>query len=273
MKLYRAMVVERFRPCSDTRDRPRQSENSHLPRNISVHNGNQSLVLVLFPITKPGFVTQKCAGLCLRRGVTMVVNLLLEVFRRPAPESAGDISASPNVENGSKTSDGTLSRSVWRFGAIALVIAISCIVPESFAQPAKGSIDVPPGSKLLLRVVGRGDQVYGCLNGSWALKAPDAKLLNQGGSVIGRHFAGPTWQLQDGSWVKGKAIATKIAPDANSVPWLLLESVGGTGQLKAVRFIQRTATKGGDAPAVSCSDNATLRVPYSATYSFYETEK
>ncbi|HEX4168600.1 MAG TPA: DUF3455 domain-containing protein, partial [Bryobacteraceae bacterium] len=99
---------------------------------------------------------------------------------------------------------------------------------------------------------------------------PDAKLLNQEGSVIGRHFAGPTWQLNDGSRIKGKVVAKQVAPDATAVPWLLLESVGGTGRFGAVRFIQRTGTHGGNAPDDSCSQNATRRVPYTATYSFYE---
>jgi hypothetical protein len=102
------------------------------------------------------------------------------------------------------------------------------------------------------------------------LKAPDAKLLNQEGSVIGRHFAGPTWQLNDGSWVKGKAVAKQVAPDPTAVPWLLLESVGGTGRLAAVRFIQRTETHGGNAPDGSCNHGAMRKVPYTATYSFYE---
>jgi Protein of unknown function (DUF3455) len=105
------------------------------------------------------------------------------------------------------------------------------------------------------------------------VKAPDAKLLNQAGSVIGRHFAGPTWQLNDGSWLKGKAVAKKDAPDPTAVPWLLLESVGGTGRLAAVRFIQRTMTHGGNAPEGICSQNAMRRVPYTATYSFYEAGK
>jgi hypothetical protein len=144
------------------------------------------------------------------------------------------------------------------------------VARDSIAQTAKESIDVPPHSRLLLRAEGIGDQVYGCVNGSWALTAPDAKLLDQEGAVIGRHFAGPTWQLNDGSWVKGKAIAKKVAPDRTAVPWLLLESVGGTGRLGAVRFIQRTETRGGDAPDGSCIQNATRRVPYTATYSFYE---
>lgn len=154
--------------------------------------------------------------------------------------------------------------------AIALVLAVTCIAPGSIAQTRNESIDVPPHSKLLLQAVGRGDQVYACVQGSWTLKGPDAKLLNQDGSVIGQHFAGPTWQLNDGSWVKGKAIANQAAPDGTSVPWLLLESVGGAGRMKAVRFIQRTETHGGNAPGGGCSENATQRVPYTATYSFYE---
>jgi hypothetical protein len=105
---------------------------------------------------------------------------------------------------------------------IALVLAVACMARDSTAQTANESIDVPPHSRLLLRAVGSGDQVYGCVNGRWALTAPDAKLLNQEGSVIGRHFAGHTWQLNDGSWVKGRAVAIEVAPDASAVPWLLL---------------------------------------------------
>jgi hypothetical protein len=74
----------------------------------------------------------------------------------------------------------------------------------------------------------------------------------------------------DGSWVKGRAVAKQVAPDATAVPWLLLESVGGAGRLGTVRFIQRTGTHGGNAPDGSCSESAIRRVPYTATYSFYE---
>jgi hypothetical protein len=153
---------------------------------------------------------------------------------------------------------------------IAFLLAVACMARDSSAQTAKESIDVPPHSRLLLRAVGSGNQIYGCVNGNWALKAPDAKLLNEEGSVIGRHFAGPTWQLNDGSRVKGKVVAKQVAPDATGVPWLLLESVGSTGSLGAVRFIQRTGTHGGNAPDGSCSQSAMRRVPYTATYSFYE---
>jgi hypothetical protein len=197
-------------------------------------------------------------------------DVLLDFLLTPDPRGLGNINPSRDIGNGRKTSDKTPSPYAKRLGMIALVLAVACMARDSTAQTAKESIDVPPHSRLLLRAVGRGDQIYGCLNGNWALKAPDAKLLNQEGSVIGRHFAGPTWQLNDGSRIKGKVVAKQVAPDATAVPWLLLESVGGTGRLGAVRFIQRTGTHGGNAPDGSCSQSAMRRVPYTATYSFYE---
>ena len=200
----------------------------------------------------------------------MFFEVLLDILFTPAPQRLRNINPSRVIGNGRKTADRTVSIYAMRLGMIALALAVASMARDSIAQSAKESIDVPPHSRLLLRAVGSGDQVYGCVNGSWSLKAPDAKLLNQEGSVIGRHFAGPTWQLNDGSWVKGRAVAKQVAPDATAVPWLLLESVGGTGRLGTVRFIQRTGTHGGNAPAGSCSQSAMRRVPYTAKYSFYE---
>jgi hypothetical protein len=200
----------------------------------------------------------------------MFLDVLLDISLTPVPQPLENIDDSRGLENRREASDKVPSAYTKRFGMIALVLAVACMARDSVAQTTKESIDVPPHSRLLLRAIGSGDQVYGCLNGRWALIAPDAKLRNQEGSVIGRHFAGPTWQLNDGSWVKGRAVAKQIAPNANAVPWLLLESVDGTGRLETVRFIQRTGTRGGDAPGGGCSQNAMRRVPYTATYSFYE---
>ena len=200
----------------------------------------------------------------------MLLDVLPDILLTLTSQPPGDINSSRDIGNGRKTSDKTQSPYAKRLGMVALVLALVCMARDSIAQTAKESIDVPPHSRLLLRAIGSGDQVYGCVNGRWALTAPDAKLLNQDGSVIGRHFAGPTWQLNDGSWVKGRAVAKQVAPDAAAVPWLLVESVGGTGRLGTVRFIQRTGTHGGNAPDGSCSDRAMRRVPYTATYSFYE---
>ena len=195
--------------------------------------------------------------------------MLVQIFL-PTPRLRGNIDSSRIVGNSRKASEKTPFPDVRRAGIVAVVLAVVCMTSGSAAQAGKNSIDVPPHSRLLLRAIGSGDQIYGCVNGSWVSKAPDAKLLDREGSVIGRHFSGPTWQLSDGSWVRGKAVAQQVAPDTTGVPWLLLESVDGTGRLGAVRFIQRTETHGGRPPDGSCNQDAIRRVPYKATYSFYK---
>jgi hypothetical protein len=115
-------------------------------------------------------------------GVTMFLEVLLDILLTPAPQPLGNIDPFRDIGNGRKTSDKTLSPYAKRLGMIALVLAVAFMARDSIAQTAKESIDVPPvspHSRLLLRVVGSGDQVYDCVNGRWALKAPDAKLLNQ----------------------------------------------------------------------------------------------
>jgi hypothetical protein len=138
------------------------------------------------------------------------------------------------------------------------------------AQTGSPSIEAPPGARLLFEAKGDGAQVYACTNGHWVLKAPDAKLLDAQGQVIGTHFAGPTWRLNDGSAVKGKLIASQPAPDGTSIPWLLVGAVPGSasGKLATVAYIRRTETSGGAAPGEACT-NGELPVPYTAKYSFY----
>jgi hypothetical protein len=136
----------------------------------------------------------------------------------------------------------------------------------------------PRGETLLLEVRGKGNQIYVCQKNSevyaWKLKGPDAKLFTENGELAGKHFAGPTWEAKDGSWIKGKLAASQPAPDSGSVPWLLLTIVsrGGTGIMEGVQSIQRLDTKGGMAPAGGCSalnENGELAVPYEASYNFY----
>jgi Protein of unknown function (DUF3455) len=156
--------------------------------------------------------------------------------------------------------------------SLELVLAGMLLAAPLGAQQSSFPIDVPPGARLLMQVKGEGAQVYVCTQGAWTLKAPDAKLLDLQGNVVGVHFAGPTWKLNDGSQVRGKMIASQPSPDAGSVPWLLVQAVpqSGTGKLAQVAFIRRTDTHGGVAPKTPCSGSGEQRVAYSAIYSFYE---
>jgi len=165
------------------------------------------------------------------------------------------------------------------FAVVALLAAAS--VSLSFAvaaQEVPPQLQPPANEQLLLQVHAKGDQVYTCKNDAaqftWTLKAPDAQLFDKNGKPFGKHFAGPSWEANDGSRVTGKAVANSPSPEADSIPWLLVTVVSheGSGVLARVTSIQRLNTKGGKAPASGCDAShagTELRVPYSADYRFY----
>jgi Protein of unknown function (DUF3455) len=132
----------------------------------------------------------------------------------------------------------------------------------------------PEGQKLVLTTLGKGVQVYDCVNGAWAFREPVALIL-RGSTPIALHYAGPTWQsLADGSKVTA-AVHTRVdapRPDRD-IPWLLLRATGNTGAgvFAEVDFIQRLATQGGVAPAGACDPavQASQAVPYTAVYTFW----
>jgi hypothetical protein len=136
----------------------------------------------------------------------------------------------------------------------------------------------PKGEILLFHLKGKGKQIYVCQQSvstyTWKLKAPDAQLFGESGELVGRHFAGPTWESNAGSRVTGKMMASVPSPDSNSIPWLLLTmtSRDSTGLMARVQSIQRLNTKGGVAPAAGCGPgNASneTSIPYEADYYFY----
>jgi hypothetical protein len=129
-----------------------------------------------------------------------------------------------------------------------------------------------------IQVLGKGVQIYTCQPAgtafAWKLKGPEAVLLGDGGRVVGRHFAGPSWQARDGSTIVGEPLVASSSPQAGSVPWLVLrvKSTSGAGLFATVAYVARTSTKGGAAPATGCDaahSDIEVRVPYSATYTFF----
>jgi hypothetical protein len=169
-----------------------------------------------------------------------------------------------------------------RIHGLALAAALAVVsVAFSFSLPAQQvpqQLEPPTTEQLLIQVHAKGDQIYTCKGETaqfaWTLKAPDAQLFDKDGQPFGKHFAGPSWEAKDGSRVTGKAVANAPSPDADSIPWLLVNIVGheGTGVLSRATTIQRLNTKGGKAPATSCDASHAgqeVRVPYSADYLFY----
>ncbi len=113
---------------------------------------------------------------------------------------------------------------------------------------------------------------------AWSFVAPDADLYlqHEDDTIVGHHFAGPTWEYEDGSFVVGKKAAA-AQPDKTAIPWLLLVAVshgGEDGRMTPVTSIQRLVTVGGIAPASGCDaahNGTAANVDYTASYYFYVT--
>jgi hypothetical protein len=156
---------------------------------------------------------------------------------------------------------------------------------QAIARPdVPVQIQAPSGEKVVLMAHAAGSQIYTCQSGTdgkpgWTLKAPEAELRDSHGTVIGRHFAGPTWELDDGSEVVGKAVARVDSPDSNSIPWLLVSVTAhsGDGALNHVTSVQRIQTHGGQPPAAAncnaAKQNSEVKSSYTAEYYFYAPPK
>ena len=174
-----------------------------------------------------------------------------------------------------------------------VLVVVGCATSESpapsaaaAAAPARPSVPeavaAPASATLVMQLAAKGTQNYKCQAtpagaAEWKLVAPEADLSSQtGGEVVGKHGAGPSWTLNDGSGAKGDAPNAKRAPspEAGAVLWLLIPATsnGQPGGLQGVTLVQRIDTHGGAAPATGCdasSVGAETKVPYTATYVFY----
>ena len=163
----------------------------------------------------------------------------------------------------------------------AAVIAVIAMSAPAYAGPSTPNVPselVPPaGNKVFLVAHAEGWQIYRCDPGNvWTFVAPSASLYAENGKFIGTHYAGPTWQALDGSYVT----ATKdkeVNVDPTAINWLLLKKktsvVGADGaRLFDTTWIQRINTVGGRAPAASECDvvNETAHVAYETDYYFWK---
>ena len=131
-----------------------------------------------------------------------------------------------------------------------------------------------PGETVVLAVHAVGLQLYACKPDAdgklaWAFTAPQATLTVDG-KVVGKHGAGPSWELLDGSGITAKAVANAPGATDNDIPWLKLEvtSHKGAGQLDGVTTVQRINTKGGVLKGSCDRENAGEGMPYEADYVF-----
>jgi hypothetical protein len=146
-------------------------------------------------------------------------------------------------------------------------------VPDKLAPPA--------GAKFVKKVPAIGVQIYKCAvaNGqpSWVFVAPEADLFDEAGKRIGRHGAGPFWEMSDGSKVFGTLSQRADATRPDAIPHLLLatKSTGGAGLVSSVAYLQRLNTVSGLAPTSGCSASELdkqARVYYTADYLLYAAQ-
>lgn len=131
-----------------------------------------------------------------------------------------------------------------------------------------------PGKHIVAQFHAEGAQIYQCGPDAagkldWRFREPIATLLADGTSV-GRHYAGPGWELLDGSAVVGKPVASSPGTTPEDIAWLRLDPTAhrGAGRLSTVSAIQRINTKGGVAPKGCVTAGSFLSAPYSADYVF-----
>jgi hypothetical protein len=157
------------------------------------------------------------------------------------------------------------------------LFTLSFFLASSVAATAADALPdaiAAPGLTPIFTAHAQGQQIYECKAGAdgklaWAFREPQASLTADG-KVIGKHFAGPTWELEDGSAVVGKAIGNAPGKTANDVAWLKLEAVShkGSGRLDDVAMVQRISTVGGVLKDSCDRPGSTRGMPYTADYVF-----
>jgi hypothetical protein len=155
------------------------------------------------------------------------------------------------------------------------VAAAFLALPLSIASADMPAAIAAPGETLVATIHAEGAQVYECKADAsgklvWQFREPIATLLVDG-KTVGRHYAGPNWELADGSAVTAKVAARAPGATPEDIPLLKLDvaSQRGAGQLIGVTTIQRLNTKGGVAEGPCERAGAFHNVPYSADYAFF----
>lgn len=158
-----------------------------------------------------------------------------------------------------------------------LPIVLICAV-AGFGQPTRSETKTSlpmPVARLIATVHANGAQIYECrlseLNTLiWQFREPIASL-QVGSQTVGRHFAGPNWEMTDGTSVKAVALSQAPAASDGDIPHLMLTVTGakGGGAIAHARTILRINTRGGVAKGSCPRIGDVLSVPYSADYAFY----
>ena len=130
---------------------------------------------------------------------------------------------------------------------LLVLLVTACASPQSPTSMVKMPDKLKPGANesLAMIVSAKGVQIYECRAKKdqagayeWAFVAPEADLFDASGRKIGRHYAGPHWESTDGGKVAVTVKESTDAPQADGIPWLLLDtkSVGSQTCLPSHKY-------------------------------------
>lgn len=111
---------------------------------------------------------------------------------------------------------------------ISLSLAFAALaLPASIAGAEVPNAIATSGETLVVTAHAVGAQVYECkANASgnlvWQFREPIATLFIDG-KTVGRHYAGPHWEMSDGSVVRAKVAGNAPGTSRDDIPLLKLE--------------------------------------------------
>ncbi len=130
----------------------------------------------------------------------------------------------------------TISRiTVLAFSILSLPAA-AAEVPDAIAAP---------GEILVATIQAAGAQIYECKSNSagrlgWQFREPIATLF-QAGQTVGRHYAGPNWEMADGSAVIAKVAGARAGRECKRHPPAQARGLGAPRHRPAQRHLHDPA--------------------------------
>ncbi len=146
------------------------------------------------------------------------------------------------------------------------------------AQSAVPTSLTPEGETAQMTYAAVGVQIYECkivdAKATWAFVAPEADLFDASGKRVGKHYAGPSWESDDGSKIVGTLKARADASRPGAIPHLLITTKADAkpGVFAKITSLQRINTLGGVASTTPCTAadaGKQMRVYYSADYKYF----
>jgi len=115
----------------------------------------------------------------------------------------------------------------YHFGSSFRLALIFLVFQHSAFSEEFSGIAGPENCAIVLAVAAEGVQIYESKPNpaggfQWSLKAPEAQLKSASGQVLGKHGAGPSWTLNDGSSIVGSVPPLKSVALPQVFPGCLL---------------------------------------------------